>query len=187
MNKMYVVEATLIARLWLPVSVWSVQRNLHRGWEGTIVKSTCRRKLEKREGINIRRGSKEKRKNLVNVIKLNTFKKGRKKTFIILCFMMFLCLSYIPTIPTNCSFLWIPADINIVLLSLTPLCNRSSGIYILTGLSETTSPVWFIFHWGFFCSCVSPVKANRGGRPYIFTAGMNGLWKRYTYFSSEKN
>ena len=54
------------------------------GWEGTIAKSTRRRKLERREGINIRSGSKGNRKNLVNVIELNTFKKGRKKTFIIL-------------------------------------------------------------------------------------------------------
>ena len=81
---MYVVKTTLIARLWLPVSVWSVQENLHQGWEGTIAKSTRRRKLERTEGINIRSGSKGNRKNLVNVIKLNTFKKGRKKTFIIL-------------------------------------------------------------------------------------------------------
>ena len=74
-------------------------------------------------------------------------------------------------------FLWIPADINIVLLFLTPLCNRSSGIYILTGLSETTSPVWFIFHWVFFCSCVSLLKL-------IGVAGFTSLPRVWTAFEN---
>ena len=33
----------------------------------------------------------------------------------------------------------------------TPRCNRTSGIYILTGFSEKTSLSWLIFHWVFSC------------------------------------
>ena len=33
----------------------------------------------------------------------------------------------------------------------TPRCNRPSGIYILTGFSEKTSPSWLIFHRVFSC------------------------------------
>ena len=53
--------------------------------------------------------------------------------------------------------------------SKTPLCNRPSEIYIFTGFSEKTSLGWFIFYWVFLLSCVLPIKAQRGGRPYIFT------------------
>ena len=29
---------------------------------------------------------------------------------------------------------------------------------------------WFIFHWVFLLSCILPIKAERDGRPYIFTS-----------------
>ena len=45
-----------------------------------------------------------------------------------------------------------------------------SGINIFTGFPEKMSPGWLIFHYFYFGSCVSPIKAKRDGRPYIFTA-----------------
>ena len=43
---------------------------------------------------------------------------------------------------------------------------------------------WFIFHWVFHLSCVLPIKAGRGGRPYIFTGmkTLNTLYKRFILF-----
>ena len=49
----------------------------------------------------------------------------------------------------------------------TPLSNRLSRIYIFTGSSEKTLLGWLIPTG--FLSCVSPIKAKRDGRPYIFT------------------
>ena len=48
----------------------------------------------------------------------------------------------------------------------TLLCNRPSGIYIFTWFSEKTSPGWLIFHWKFFPTCISPMKAKIGKVDY---------------------
>ena len=55
---------------------------------------------------------------------------------------------------------------------------------LFSGLSEKKSLGWFIFHWVVHLSCVFPIKAGRGGRPYIFTGmkTLNTLYKRFTVF-----
>ena len=71
-----------------------------------------------------------------------------------------------------------------VVAQITPLCNRPSGIFIFSGFSEKKSLGWFIFHWVFHLSCVFPIKAGRGGRPYMFTGmkTLNTLYKQFTVF-----
>ena len=66
----------------------------------------------------------------------------------------------------------------------TPICNRPGGFYIFTGFSEKVSPEWLIFRWLFFLSWLSPIKAKRGGRPYISTC-MKPLKASYIFLKRE--
>ena len=51
----------------------------------------------------------------------------------------------------------------------TPLKQTQWNLYIFTGFPKRTLLGWFIFQWVFLLSCVLPIKAERGGRRYIFT------------------
>lgn len=71
---------------------------------------------------------------------------------------------------------------------LTPLCNRLSrlqlNLYLHRVLEDDVTGVAY-FPLFFFLSCVSPIKAILGGRPYIWPVW--NLWKPFKYCSSEKN
>ena len=57
----------------------------------------------------------------------------------------------------------------------TPLCNRPSGIYILTGFSKKTSLGWLIFQW-VFLTWVLPIK------PHLYRYENWRRTKRFTLF-----
>ena len=57
----------------------------------------------------------------------------------------------------------------------TPLCNRPSGIYILTGFSKKTSLGWLIFQWGFL-TWVLPIK------PHLYRYENWRRTRRFTLF-----